>query len=335
MADGTETSDVVPQFGFKKRAKGKANFRKKPATPPPASDSGSDFTSSDDEEGRRIKRRRKNVAVTASSAANVTRRDPAADQPMSTGPVPLSTSNDATKSANWYDEDLSAKNLLGSTRAHASTDTAPDGTYKGAANYSSFIQKNPDAPTKQFGPIKAPTNVRTVTVMDFAPDVCKDWKQTGWCGFGDSCKFLHAREDYKQGWELDRDWEIGTNGKKLSGRVVSQRKGAGKTAEDDEDEDDDELLDSIPFACIICRKPYQNPIITKCGHYFCESCALQRYRKNPSCAACGAGTGGVFNTAKKLNALLEKKREKARREREKAIEEGEEVSEEEQHEGSD
>lgn len=117
--------------------------------------------------------------------------------------------------------------------------------------------------------------------------------------------------------------------------MVSQRKGAGKTAEDDEDEDDDELLDSIPFACIICRKPYQNPIITKCGHYFCESCALQRYRKNPSCAACGAGTGGVFNTAKKLNALLEKKREKARREREKAIEEGEEVSEEEEHEGSD
>jgi RING finger protein 113A len=43
----------------------------------------------------------------------------------------------------------------------------------------------------------------------------------------------------------------------------------------------------------------------------------------------------VFNTAKKLNALLEKKREKARREREKAIEEGEEVSEEEEHEGSD
>ncbi|KAJ5495116.1 Pre-mRNA-splicing factor cwc24 [Penicillium diatomitis] len=333
MTDDTAAPEAVPQFGFKKRARGKASFRKKPTTPPPASDSGSDFTSSDDEDGQRIKRRRKNVAVTASSAANATRGDPAGDQPTSTGPAPLSTNNDATKSSNWYDEDLSAKNLLGSTRAQASTTTGPDGTYKGSANYSNFIQKNPDAPTKQFGPMKAPTNVRTVTVMDFAPDVCKDWKQTGWCGFGDSCKFLHAREDYKQGWELDRDWEIGTNGKKLSGRVVSQRKGARKTAEDDEDEDDDELLDSIPFACIICRKPYQNPIITKCGHYFCESCALQRYRKNPSCAACGAGTGGVFNTAKKLNTLLEKKREKARKEREQAIENGEEVSEEEGDDG--
>lgn len=334
MTDETEVAEPLPEFGFKKRSKTKASFRKKPATPPPASDSGSDFTSSDDEEGRRIKRRRKNAAVTASSAANATRKDSGAEQPSSSGPAPLTKSNDATKSSNWYDQDLSAKDLLGTTRARPQESTAsePDGTYKGAANYQSFIQKNPDAPTKQFGPIKAPTNVRTVTVMDFAPDVCKDWKQTGFCGFGDSCKFLHAREDYKQGWELDRDWEIGTKGKQLSGRVVSQRKGAGKTAEDDADEDEDELLESIPFACIICRRPYQNPIITKCGHYFCESCALQRYRKNPSCAACGAGTGGVFNVAKKLTALLDKKRERARKLREQAIANGEEVSEEEEEE---
>lgn len=331
MTDETASAEPVPQFGFKKRSKAKANFRKKPATPPPASDSGSDFTSDDDEEGRRIKRRRKNAAVTASSAANATKKDPAAEEHTTAGTVPLTKSNDATKSSNWYDEELSEKNLLGTTRARTSESaaTGPDGTYKGAANYQSFIQKNPDAPTKQFGPVKAPTNVRTVTVMDFAPDVCKDWKQTGFCGFGDSCKFLHAREDYKQGWELDRDWEIGTKGKQLSGRVVSQRKGAGNTAEDDEDEDDDELLESIPFACIICRKPYKNPIITKCGHYFCESCALQRYRKNPSCAACGAGTGGVFNVAKKLSALLDKKRERARKLREEAIANGEAVSEEE------
>lgn len=147
--------------------------------------------------------------------------------------------------------------------------------------------------------------------------------------FGDSCKFLHERTDYKQGWELDRDWEIGTKGKNLKGKITSQRKGAGKAEEEDEDDDEEELLESIPFACIICRKPYQNPIVTKCGHYFCESCALQRYRKNPTCCACGAGTGGVFNTAKKLNALLDKKRERARKNRERAIAEGEEVSEEE------
>ncbi|KAJ5113849.1 Pre-mRNA-splicing factor cwc24 [Penicillium angulare] len=326
MADDT-AADAAPQFGFKKRSKGKANFRKKPVTPPPASDSGSDFTSDDDEEGHRIKRRRKNVAVTASSANNP-KRDPAADQPSSTAPAPLTSSNDATKSSTWYDEDLSASNLLGSTRARPqNTDSAPDGTYKGSSNYTSFIQKNPDSQSKKFGPVKAPpSNVRTVTTMDYAPDVCKDWKQTGYCGFGDSCVFLHSREVYAQGWELDRDWEINTKGKKLKGQVLSQR---GATEKGTEEEEEDELLQKIPFACIICEKPYTHPIITKCGHYFCESCALQRYRKNPSCAACGTGTGGVFNTAKKLNALLDKKRERARKLKEKAIEEGEEVSEEE------
>ncbi|KAI9766040.1 MAG: RNA-splicing factor, partial [Candelina submexicana] len=107
--------------------------------------------------------------------------------------------------------------------------------------------------------------------------------------------------------------------------VVASANRSGKAGEDDDD--DDALLENIPFACVICKKPYKNPIVTKCGHYFCEACALQRYRKNPSCAICGAGTGGVFNGAKNLRRLLDKKRERAKRRREKAIENGEEVSE--------
>lgn len=77
-----------------------------------------------------------------------------------------------------------------------------------------------------------------------------------------------------------------------------------------------------------------NPIVTKCGHYFCEACVLQRYRKSPSCAACGAGTGGVFNGAKNLRKILDRKRARAKRRREKAIEAGEEVSEEEDEDGN-
>ena len=49
--------------------------------------------------------------------------------------------------------------------------------------------------TTKIGPTQASTNVRTTTVTDFAPDVCKDCKTTGWCGFGDSCKFLHGQGD--------------------------------------------------------------------------------------------------------------------------------------------
>lgn len=100
-------------------------------------------------------------------------------------------------------------------------------------------------------------------------------------------------------------------------------------------EEEDQALEGIPFACIICKKSYTNPIVTKCGHYFCEACALQRYRKNPACAACGAGTGGVFNGAKGLRKILERKRERAKKRREKAIEAGEEVSEEEDEDGDE
>ncbi|PGH34039.1 RING finger protein 113A [[Emmonsia] crescens] len=374
--DETQIEQPAPQISFKKRsAKAKSSFRKKAASPPPVSDSASDsdYSASDEEGGRTIKRRRKNATVTASSAATTAQRQRAsaalvnddgdASSSAAAGPRPLPQTNDATKHSNWFDEEvrgksdeqlLSAKDLLGNTRnkpniatttatstSTSTTNPDPDGTYRGTANYQSFIQKNPNAPTKQFGPIKAPTNIRTITVTDYSPDVCKDYKLTGFCGFGDGCKFLHAREDYKAGWELDRDWEIGTKGKKIVGRTVASRTskagyggGGGGDANasggEDEDEDEDELLENIPFACVICKKPYKEPVITKCGHYFCEGCALQRYRKNPSCAACGSGTGGVFNTAKKLSRLLEKKRERIKRRRERAREEGEEVSEDEE-----
>ncbi|CZR63824.1 related to N.crassa uvs2 protein [Phialocephala subalpina] len=331
--DSTEAAQAptAPVALFKKRtAKGKSNLRKRAATPPPASDSDSDY-SSEDESGRKIKRRKNNVGtVTASSASNATSNaDLTSTKYTAERSTTIKSSNDATKQSNWYDENatdaLSTKNLLGSTRAAPSTSEPPDGTYKGLANATSFIQKNPNAPTRVVGPIKAPTNLRTITVTDYSPDVCKDYKQTGFCGFGDSCKFLHAREDYKQGWQLDREWENVTKGKKVTGGT--KMASANRNAEEEDSGDDDALLEGIPFACIICRDKYKDPIVTKCGHYFCESCALKRYRKDPSCAACGAGTGGVFNVAKGLKKLLDRKREKAAKRRQKAIEAGEEPSE--------
>jgi len=326
---------AAPVAIFKKRnAKGKSNFRKRAATPPPASDSdASEYSSSEDESGRKIKRRKKNTGViTASSKANTTSNaDLTASKYSADRSTTIKSSNDATKQSNWYDENasdaLSTKNLLGSTRTAPAE--AADGTYKGLANATSFIQKNPDAPKRVVGPVKAPTNIRTITVTDFAPDVCKDYKQTGFCGFGDNCKFLHAREDYKQGWQLDKEWENVTKGKKVGGTKVAS---ANRDAADEDSDDDDALLEGITFACIICKENYKDPIVTKCGHYYCETCALKRYKKDPSCAACGAGTGGVFNVAKGLKKLLNKKREKAAKRRQKAIEAGEEVSDEEEEE---
>lgn len=114
----------------------------------------------------------------------------------------------------------------------------------------------------------------------------------------------------------------------MGGTVIADAS-RSKQADSDDDEED-AMLENIPFVCIICRDPYTAPIVTRCGHYFCERCAITRYRKDPTCAACGSGTNGVFNSASRLKKLLEKKKERAAKRRQAAIDAGEEVSEEEE-----
>lgn len=58
-----------------------------------------------------------------------------------------------------------------------------------------------------FGPMRAPSFLRATTRFDYQPNLCKDYKETGFCGFGDSCIYLHDRSDYKSGWQLEKEWE--------------------------------------------------------------------------------------------------------------------------------
>jgi RING finger protein 113A len=44
---------------------------------------------------------------------------------------------------------------------------------------------------------------------DYAPDICKDYKETGFCGYGDSCIYMHDRSDYKHGWQIDAEVDGG------------------------------------------------------------------------------------------------------------------------------
>jgi RING finger protein 113A len=327
-------ADTEPPLpAFKKRGTKASAMRKRPAPPPSdkddSSSSGSDTT--DDETGTRIKRRKRegvqtSTKTTTAQTQNNASRDFSKSTKYNASRDAAITANDnATKSSTWY-TDAALKDSTTTTTSKppptGSEDASTEnGTYKGSAAYSSHIQKNPDKNNKHVGPVKAPTNVRAITVTDFAPDVCKDYKQTGFCGFGDSCKFLHAREDYKQGWQLDKEWE-----------KAGSKKGKNPEAAKDADLDDEEkMLATIPFKCIICKGDYKMPVITKCGHYFCEKCAMQRYmkgKKEKGCAQCGADTYGSFGVARKLKDLLEKKtrREKERKDKEEeeaaAAEEG-------------
>ncbi|KAI9493399.1 hypothetical protein BDB00DRAFT_822919 [Zychaea mexicana] len=154
----------------------------------------------------------------------------------------------------------------------------------------------------QVGPQRAPANVRVTARFDYQPDICKDYKETGFCGYGDSCIFLHDRGDYKTGWQLEKEWEDAMRNKTKFGQSDPN-----KYAVSDDDDDSEEEL---PFACYICRQEFKDPVVTKCNHYFCEKCALDNYKKSPKCFACGAPTGGVFTTAKNMLEKLRKKKER-------------------------
>merc|ERR1719310_974237 len=92
--------------------------------------------------------------------------------------------------------------------------------------------------------------------MDYQPDVCKDYKQTGYCGYGDACIFLHDRGDYKAGWQLDQEWEEEQKKK----REREERIANGEFVEDEEDDDAKRSKgDDLPFGCAICREPFVDP----------------------------------------------------------------------------
>lgn len=197
--------------------------------------------------------------------------------------------------------------------------------YRGQAAYTNFIMKDAKEAVAEakvkgtLGPTRAPTNVRGICRIDYQPDVCKDYKETGQCGFGDSCKFLHDRSDYKSGWQIELDWQA--QQKKKAEKLAKKLEAGGTIEDSDSDEDGAEGAaggptsgaaskkakageEELPFACFLCRQPFRSPIQTQCGHYFCESCAVARHRSNPLCGMCGKATHGIFNAAPKLTARL-------------------------------
>lgn len=170
---------------------------------------------------------------------------------------------------------------------------ADDKVYRGLANYTQFYEKKDTAQGNaasgmvRKGPIRAPANLRATVRWDYQPDICKDYKETGFCGFGDSCKFLHDRSDYKHGWQLEQE--------------------AANPRDNDSDSENYEIdsdEDRLPFKCFICRGSFVKPIVTKCKHYFCEKCALENFKKSTRCYICNAQTQGIFNPAKEIREKL-------------------------------
>eukprot|EP00299_Pterocystis_sp_00344_P001413 c11251_g1_i1.p1 GENE.c11251_g1_i1~~c11251_g1_i1.p1 ORF type:complete len:314 (+),score=78.60 c11251_g1_i1:27-944(+) len=173
--------------------------------------------------------------------------------------------------------------------------------YRGKSAYSTGLKKSESyAMGATKGPLRASQSIRVTCRFDYQPDICKDYKQTGYCGYGDSCKFMHDRGDYKSGWQIEQEWDEEQKRKRnrIEGVEGDEEQGGEKESED-----------NLPFACFICREPFTiacNPVVTQCQHYFCEKCALAQFSKKSKCFVCNAQTHGIFNVAHKIIAKLAK-----------------------------
>lgn len=134
--------------------------------------------------------------------------------------------------------------------------------------------------------------IKSTVRVDYQPDICKDYKQTGFCGYGDSCKFLHDRSDYKHGWQIEQEWSKGEYKEEDDDKYLIERS---------DDEEEKEKSDTAK--CVICKEPYKDPIVTKCKHNFCGGCAEKEC--NEKCYTCEEPTNGIFKVAK-LDMLKKK-----------------------------
>ena len=179
--------------------------------------------------------------------------------------------------------------------------------YKGQVGYKSYanIQESQVGANKYTGtrgPIRAPQFVRNTCRFDYQPDVCKDYKDTGFCGYGDSCKFMHDRGEFKTGWQLEAEFQR----QKAKNK---EKEMLGKLGDDDSDDDErfqiqQGAANDLPFACHLCRGPFRAPVETFCKHYFCMNCIQGRFTadSNTRCPICQKQTSGVLNKPTKLLA---------------------------------
>lgn len=131
---------------------------------------------------------------------------------------------------------------------------------------------------KQEGKPKQPLEAsatRQTCRYDYAKDICKDYFESGYCVFGDTCIFLHDRSDYSTGWEVELEWR--EHLKRKENKVV-------------EEEDVDNSK------CFVCKEEFKKPVKAECGHQFCESCALDEFKKNAACPVCKKQWKGNFKS---------------------------------------
>lgn len=167
------------------------------------------------------------------------------------------------------------------------------------------------------GPVRSFNTIKHTNTIDYNPSRCKDFFEAGYCVFGNSCIFIHDRNDYKFGWEEERDWE------QKQKRKMERRQRRLEAAEEGREDEvslstEDEEVDAneepakyghIDPKCTICGGQYVNPTLIDCGHVFCDRCAQQQYMSTGKCSKCGKKNQGIFNSGAKILEKAKAERE--------------------------
>jgi RING finger protein 113A len=230
MSDGGGFSGSAPVCNFIRKPP--KNIRKRPA----ASAGSDDEEGGEDDSGAIAAARSKKPPSTTSklffSSANNS-SEPRRFQFESSRTIQSSTDNRATatlETETAYDRDARAirERQLKQAEASVKNDPSASGSssgdvYKGINGYTDhkagFRRENTVSGEKAagaHGPLRAPAYIRISTQIDYQPGICKDYKQTGYCGYGDACKFMHDRGDYKSGWQLEREFDEAAKVRKLN-----------------------------------------------------------------------------------------------------------------------
>jgi len=313
--DGAPEAAVPPPAEFRK-PKARGNVRKRPRV-------------DDDDANRAVDAAPQRSAVRSERAgASIPNQNPFIQTTAraNKGTLPDVAAQGSDRRITTYDNKIFATNEQETSRdrdAQAiferakeleATDDGPEGgkVYRGMNNYRKYTERpaNFDAAVLNgHGPQRAPVHYRAVCRFDYQPDICKDYKETGFCGYGDACKFMHDRGDYKSGWQLERDWDAAEKDKQKRLEQAIAR-GEDPADVDDEGKEGTAADGGLPFACLLCRNQWtasSQPVVTKCGHHFCEACACSHFAKHKRCPVCNELTHGVFNAAKRLREHIKQR----------------------------
>merc|ERR1711920_1075949 len=142
------------------------------------------------------------------------------------------------------------------------------GIYRGLEGYKRYANRSEGALSASkysglLGPNRGMQNVRSTWGVEYWAacsgtdgGICKDYKETGYCGFGDSCKFLHDRSDYKSGHVIEKEWEEKQKAIEEKKRKKWEKKMLKRAAGEDEastsEEEGSDGDEQLPLCCQAC-----------------------------------------------------------------------------------